>query len=437
MYSGELSASGSLQLGVLEMYADGISVGQERKDGTNKQQHARRIMSIIEREGEITINPAFRLAISIHDLIFKGNRSDQDFDPGFLANFYQIASNLNTPDQIGAMFSLGIAAGAYEYEKAAESWRSDIKSICSDTPDLRAPYFDKDVRRFLHQEHGTQPGQKSVETFKHNLAAALSDGGAQLTNDLLNWRAPLADPDIIFPVVSDFDLEALILKAAEVTDNLRHPNFERPASGWRDAQELLSFYQPLLEVAGFRELAMVCQDEALQFLNQNNSSLLSAAHKINDQANTFISRWNPNIIAGIRNSQDELMQTYTRVKTVGSIAEKLRKKDKNSGTVPDAVGILAITSDASVEKMRRDQGPLPLGIARISNFFLGTLHTYEQLLGAIPVLQPTHTRQHEPSLQINFGKETEVADFLKNIGLDSSVRKFSTEMGGNTVQIRL
>jgi hypothetical protein len=437
MYSGELSSTGNLQLGTLEMFADGISLRLERKDGNTKYDHARRIMSIIEREGEITINPAFRLAISIHDLIFTGNRADQDFDPGFLTNYYRIAGNLKPEDLTGAMYALGIAAGAYEYEKAAESWRSDIKAVCSAEPDNRIPFFDKGLVKFLREEHGYTPEVREIITFKSDLAAVLSDSGAQVTNDLLNWRAPLADPDIILPVVSDFDLEALILKAAEVTDNLRHPNPERPAAGWRDAQELLSFYQPLLEVAGFRELAMVCQDEALQFLNQNNSELLSAAHRINDQASTFISKWMPQIVSGIRNTHDDLMQTYARVKTVGSIAEKLRKKDKDSGTVPDAVGILAIASDASAVRIGRSGQSNAAGITRVSNFFLQSLHTYQQLLTSIPVMRPTHTRANEPSLQINFGKETDVAGFLESIGLNRDVRAFSTEMDGYNIQIKL
>lgn len=84
---------------------------------------------------------------------------------------------------------------------------------------------------------------------------------------LKGMEIPIAQLDRLVEFLEDHDLEGLVLKASELLDNINNP---KPYGGrytlWRDVQELISFYAPLLRIANYKSLANECYDVAYRYI---------------------------------------------------------------------------------------------------------------------------------------------------------------------------
>ena len=413
-----LNGSGIL-LDQVNNLAATVAKSQERKDRTTKLDHADRIIDILETEGELTLQSPLRTAVYLHDVIYTGSRNNQSYNGEFLSNVYSRLQGKKPAEYAPSLYALGVACSAQQFEDVAEQWREHIfkYAVCTVNHPPELAFLEDSIRTTLENYHGSTVSMEMVSEYKFQLIAALTDGGVPVSDEMMAWRAPMADPAAILGVISSYDIEGLIIKSAEVIDNLRFPNPERPAAAWRDAQELLSFYQPLLEVAGFKKLAMIAQDTAFTHLNSRDPHLVTTARELNAKGKAFFNEFGQTLLMAVPESILVSDKEY-RIKTPGSIQEKLRTKDKGLGMVPDAIGLNFVIADTNLNATSRSEiiqvGDIHADLAenRIAQFMRLSLEVLNGVLEAVPGIEPEHTRPGEPSIEINFGDKEEFSELF-------------------------
>ncbi len=188
------------------------------------------------------------------------------------------------------------------------------------------------------------------------------------------WRT--TEPYIMFARMGEFlhstNIEALVIKACELVDNMRHPSSDRESALLQDVLEAESFYAPILEVIGFDGLASVLRGEAhrVRLTMRGLADALNGAHeivqniehigidtiahdvfggwKVGECVNSVgidISTGNVPVTVGdgeIVNAHGAAEVKY-RIKTEGSLADKFERYD---GAMPkDIVGFTVISAD--------------------------------------------------------------------------------------------
>lgn len=399
-----------------------------RNEGVSKLVHAERILGILSEFSEfedsstrLILTPGLEMAVLLHDIIFLGTREHQTYNGNFLAKYLSIATNSKSADfSSEALYALAIAEAAEHFESAAEKWRRDIADYCTQEAVEGYEFVEDHLREIYSSTHYFEPGPVQLQSLKRNIAVALDDGGSPISEEMYRFRAPMADISVISEVLDNYDIEALLVKAAEVIDNLRHPNVEKEASAWRDAQELLSFYSPLLDLAGFKRLSNLAKDEALQYLHSGierkssaSFSLLAKAKSINRQAQEFIDKNQYKIEAILREGWSLFTRNLTddydadiswitpRAKGLGSSAEKLMLKDFLTQTLPDAAGFSIFI-------------PEPLSRRnKVLDLFKYSRLVLPLLAGSLENCEIRHVRQNEPAVEIMLGDEEDINNFAK------------------------
>jgi hypothetical protein len=216
------------------------------------------------------------------------------------------------------------------WELAGEKWRHLVEGhITGSDEDMQ--FFDDHILE-ISQRFSIHPDE-----LKSNILNALNTGKAPVTPAMLALRAPIVD---LHQVLSEFgriyDIEGLVIKASEVIFNTlpEHRNTQRPSSTWRDAQELISLYGPLLEFLGFEDLAALSYGTAYEYLYKN-SRYLPTAQDIKARADFA---WRSGLREKVFNGLQALSGVQVingRVKHVGSI---VRKIEDDRGT-PDVIGL--------------------------------------------------------------------------------------------------
>ena len=181
---------------------------------------------------------------------------------------------------------------------------------------------------------------------------------------------PLLDLDDMRLEMDKVNIEAFIIKGAEIMDNLQYPSSKRESAVLQDVLEAESFYAPILEAMGYEAFAAELRSVAKvrRLIGQGKEDLVKSAKEIQDRvlqvgmdkiADKIFGVNDGTINYAIRKDEDSgeysthmgefaadtkygnMVAGNWRIKTVGSLADKL----KGGGGIMDIVGMMVISRD--------------------------------------------------------------------------------------------
>ena len=186
------------------------------------------------------------------------------------------------------------------------------------------------------------------------------------------WRVaqPLLDLDHMRMGMDKVNIEAFIIKGAEIMDNLQYPSSKRESAVLQDVLEAESFYAPILEAMGYEAFAAELRSVAKvrRLIGQGKEDLVKSAKETQDRilqvgmdkiADKIFGVNDGTINYAIRKDEDSgeysthmgefaadtkygnMVAGNWRIKTVGSLADKLKGGDG----VMDIVGMMVISRD--------------------------------------------------------------------------------------------
>ena len=181
---------------------------------------------------------------------------------------------------------------------------------------------------------------------------------------------PLLDLDHMRLEMDKVNIEAFIIKGAEIMDNLQHPSSKRESAVLQDVLEAESFYAPILEAMGYEAFAAELRSVAKvrRLIGQDKEDLVESAKETQDRvlqvgmdkiADNIFGVNDGTINYAIRKDEDSgeysthmgefaadteygnMVAGNWRIKTVGSLADKLKGGDG----IMDIVGMMVISKD--------------------------------------------------------------------------------------------
>lgn len=181
---------------------------------------------------------------------------------------------------------------------------------------------------------------------------------------------PLLDLDYMRLEMDKVNIEAFIIKGAEIMDNLQHPSSKRESAVLQDVLEAESFYAPILEAMGYEAFAAELRSVAKirRLIGQGREDLVESAKETQDRvlqvgmdkiADNIFGVNDGTINYAIRKDEDSgeysthmgefaadteygnMVAGNWRIKTVGSLADKLKGGDG----IMDVVGMMVISRD--------------------------------------------------------------------------------------------
>lgn len=181
---------------------------------------------------------------------------------------------------------------------------------------------------------------------------------------------PLLDLDDMRLEMDKVNIEAFIIKGAEIMDNLQHPSSKRESAVLQDVLEAESFYAPILEAMGYEAFAAELRSVAKvrRLIGQDKEDLVKSAKETQDRilqvgmdkiADKIFGVNDGTINYAIRKDEDSgeysthmgefaadtkygnMVAGNWRIKTVGSLADKLKGGDG----IMDIVGMMVISKD--------------------------------------------------------------------------------------------
>ena len=181
---------------------------------------------------------------------------------------------------------------------------------------------------------------------------------------------PLLDFNHMGMEMDKVNIEAFIIKGAEIMDNLQHPSSKRESAALQDVLEAESFYAPILEAMGYEAFAAELRSAAKirRLIGQNREELIESAKETQDRvlqvgvdkiADKIFGVNDGTINYAIRKNEDSgeysthmgefaadtkygnMVAGNWRIKTVGSLADKLKGGDG----IMDVVGMMVISRD--------------------------------------------------------------------------------------------
>ena len=186
------------------------------------------------------------------------------------------------------------------------------------------------------------------------------------------WRVaqPLLDFNHMGMEMDKVNIESFIIKGAEIMDNLQHPSSKRESAVLQDVLEAESFYAPILEAMGYEAFAAELRSVAKvrRLIGQGKEDLVKSAKEIQDRvlqvgmdkiADKIFGVNDGTINYAIRKDEDSgeysthmgefaadtkygnMVAGNWRIKTVGSLADKLKGGDG----IMDIVGMMVISRD--------------------------------------------------------------------------------------------
>ena len=181
---------------------------------------------------------------------------------------------------------------------------------------------------------------------------------------------PLLDFNHMGMEMDKVNIESFIIKGAEIMDNLQHPSSERESAVLQDVLEAESFYAPILEAMGYEAFAAELRSVAKirRLIGQGREDFVENAKEIQDRvlqvgmdkiADKIFGVNDGVINYAIRKDEDSgeysthmgefaadtkygnMVAGNWRIKTVGSLADKLKGGDG----IMDIVGMMVISRD--------------------------------------------------------------------------------------------
>lgn len=341
----------SFQL-ALEGYFEGEGVN-ERKDLV---EHAERTMKLAEEFAGLKLPPEAIHAVLLHDVADRfHNRDSQKCTPErrqaaglALADVFTNPKIDMTCAQVSYVTSL--LADLIETEKASGRHRLQVANTIPES-----------IREIITDRYeGSVPAEA--------------------------WRQiePFVDVEQMAEFLDKTNIEAVIIKACELLDNMRYPSSSRESAKLQDVLEAESFYAPLCEVMGFDGLAASLRSQAhiIRLKGQGEHDLVKEIREqyetirqvgVRNLVNTIFGteKVKTEAVVGPRSEEScpnrsihigdflakngKKVEGKYRLKTVGSWAAKVheaRQNGKPEYTPMDVLGLTVISD--TVEDQARD-----------------------------------------------------------------------------------
>lgn len=315
-------------------------------------EHAWRTKEIVERYAGGEVPDVVPHLALIHDIVgrmYEPGQTSDDLDPSIFCDRRSLATSVVAD----ILTQPGIEM------EITESNRSYILCVLGDTIELEA---------MAEQYRERLSGSAQLETLADTLRCHRSK--SPIESEVWQLDGPQLDIDHLTETCESVNIEAIIIKAAEMLDNVSHPPQNERAL-LEDILEIETFHAPLCEVLGLSSLAMQLRSEARMRRLEK-----SGYHEVVDQAETMrrtaVEAGLASIIETIYGQpldeesvagdikddtkvikvarEDAANHLISRIKAPGSLAEKLRRDPR----LPmDLVGLtLVLESDLDVgEKM--------------------------------------------------------------------------------------
>lgn len=336
----------------LEGYFQGEGVN-ERKDLVA---HAERTMKLVKEFAGLKLPPEAIHAVLLHDVVDRfHNRDSQKCTPErrqaaglALADVFTNPGTGMTCEQ--GLYVASLLADLIATEKASGRHRLQVANT-----------IPENIREIITDRYeGSVPAEA--------------------------WRQiePFVDVEQMAEFLDKTNIEAVIIKACELLDNMCHPSSSRESAKLQDVLEAESFYAPLCEVMGFDGLAASLRSQAhiIRLKGQGKRKLIEEIREqyetirqvgVRNLVNTIFGteKVKTKAVVGPRSEEscpnrsihigDFLAQNGKevegkyRLKTVGSWAAKVheaRQNDKPEYTPMDVLGLTVISD--TVKDQARD-----------------------------------------------------------------------------------
>ena len=331
-----------------------------RGEGVNEREdlaaHAERTMKLVEEFAGLKLPPEAIHAVLLHDVVDRfHNRDSQKCTPErrqaaglALADVFTNPKIDMTCAQVSYVTSL--LADLIETEKASGRHRLQVANTIPES-----------IREIITDRYeGSVPAEA--------------------------WRQiePFVDVEQMAEFLDKTNIEAVIIKACELLDNMRYPSSSRESAKLQDVLEAESFYAPLCEVMGFDGLAASLRSQAhiIRLKGQGEHDLIE---EIREQYETIRHIGVRNLVNTIFGTEEVVTEAVVgprseaschnrpvhigdflaengkevegkyRLKTVGSWAAKVheaRQNDKLEYTPMDVLGLTVISD--TVKDQARD-----------------------------------------------------------------------------------
>ena len=212
--------------------------------------------------------------------------------------------------------------------------------------------------------------EKSNDNYRETYLLVAERCAGEVSPDQWKVAQPLLDLNHMRLKMDKVNIEAFIIKGAEIMDNLQHPSSERESAVLQDVLEAESFYAPILEAMGYEAFAAELRSVAKvrRLIGQGKEDLVKSAKEIQDRvlqvgmgkiADKIFGVNDGTINYAIRKDEDSgeysthmgefaadtkygnMVAGNWRIKTVGSLADKLKGGDG----IMDVVGMMVISRD--------------------------------------------------------------------------------------------
>ena len=212
--------------------------------------------------------------------------------------------------------------------------------------------------------------EKSNDNYRETYLLVAERYAGEVSPDQWKVAQPLLDLNHMRLKMDKVNIEAFIIKGAEIMDNLQHPSSERESAVLQDVLEAESFYAPILEAMGYEAFAAELRSVAKvrRLIGQGKEDLVKSAKETQDRvlqvgmdkiADKIFGVNDGTINYAIRKDEDSgeysthmgefaadtkygnMVAGNWRIKTVGSLADKLKGGDG----IMDIVGMMVISKD--------------------------------------------------------------------------------------------
>ena len=212
--------------------------------------------------------------------------------------------------------------------------------------------------------------EKSNDGYRETYLLVAERYEGEVSPDQWKVAQPLLDLNHMRLEMDKVNIEAFIIKGAEIMDNLQHPSSKRRSAVLQDVLEAESFYAPILEAMGYEAFAAELRSVAKvrRLIGQGKEDLVESAKETQDRVLQVGMDEIADKIFGVNDGtinyaihKDEDSGKYSthmgefaadteyenmvagnwRIKTVGSLADKLKGGDG----IMDIVGMMVISRD--------------------------------------------------------------------------------------------
>lgn len=312
--------------------------GREQRDVGTLGEHCLRMRQELGHFlGKDNLPKSFELTCYVHDFV-----SDTVAIGLFSKKFYQqYCEFLGFKDSTIQEEALALSVGMQRVEGFGEEWRSFLLEEIEAGLDLNS------ISR-------TQIVEQDYTELADSINSMATKQTKLVHPDAFSIRMPRNAIENYIQQIESLGPLPFIFKAVEMLDNLTYPP-NNQAAAWRDAQEVISYLGPIMEVLGQDHLARELQGVALEYLNLNNPYVQLSKVNGHNLIEYAIDSWERieseneqmQYILGDMQRKFRLLGIIPdlcsqRPKTLGSILEKMFEKRY---LVPDGQGIELVFSD--------------------------------------------------------------------------------------------